>query len=105
MNTKTKEAIRVVGHLLETNSTSGAYAKTARGQTVAMDNTKACKFCLAGAAYLVDSNIYQPKCYKTFPPELYSEIATYLGVESLVELWDNNTLDGRKAVVQKLKNA
>lgn len=105
MDTKTKEAIRVVGYLLETNSTYATYARTKSDNVVRLDSPQACKFCLAGATYLVDRNIYQPKCGKLLPTDLYGKVASYLAAPSLVGFWDSSSKEARREIVQKLKNA
>jgi hypothetical protein len=53
---KIQEAIRVVGHLLETNGTTRVFARNKQGKEVNRFDPKACKFCLAGATDVVAFN-------------------------------------------------
>ena len=102
MNTKTKEALRIIGHLLETNGTIGALAKARPEVEVNYYDKRACKFCLAGATYLVGDRIYGLGQYSS---KLSLEVKSYLKTGNLVAAWDDATDNGRKKIIQKLKNA
>lgn len=99
----TKEAIRVVGHLLETNSTKGSMARTENGESTFYEDPQASCFCLSGAVLLVEDNILG--CKEFF---LYGKVQRMLGQdpkkEFLSEIWDNCSNKKRKEIVEKLKS-
>jgi len=102
MGTKTKEALRIIGHLLETNGTVGHYARDDNGDCVDYFHEEACKFCLAGASYVVDEKVYGKGEYSE---ALAREVKSYLKVSNIIQAWDDTTPAGRKKIIQKLKNA
>jgi hypothetical protein len=102
MQNKVKEALRIVGHLLETNGITGTFATDSDGKEVNYYHEEACQFCLAGAAYAVDQKIYGKPEYSD---SLVREVRRYLKVDNLIHAWDGNTSAGRNKIVQKLKNA
>lgn len=101
---KTREAFRVVGHLLETNGTTKAYARTASGKETYTYNPNACRFCLQGAVDVVSKLVFH-----------ISDIILSQGAEcfiggraetdGLIDAWDRTNKAGRRAIVEKLKSA
>jgi hypothetical protein len=100
--TTVKEAIRVVGHLLETDGTKNACARSKSGKVVGFDDPIACKFCLSGACYFVDQFIFGKENYSN---QLQHQVAKELGVKNLVLTWDYSSAAERKQIIKKLKNA
>jgi hypothetical protein len=101
MKSEIKEALHVIGQLLETNGTKGALAVDKNNQIVANDHPSACKWCLVGARNLVCSKLLGSDRQS----ELRSVLGHYLGTDNLILLWDHSSNNQRKQIVEKLKNA
>lgn len=51
------DAVRTVGQLLLTNSTTGTLARTSRGYSVGWRSPRACRFCYIGATEVVANKL------------------------------------------------
>jgi hypothetical protein len=108
--TTIKEAIRVVGHLLETNGTTKVFARNAKGKPVDRYSSKACKFCLSGACDVIAVNVlgiseddYDGLCnFEDRVRDLVEKKFSYCGH---ISFWDGVSKEERKALVEALKNA
>jgi hypothetical protein len=102
MNKKTREAVRTIGYLLETNGTTRAFARSKTGKSVDSTAPSACKFCLIGAIEAV-TDVLNLSFYET-----RDEIGRILGLEpnrSMIPIWDDATKFGHNQIVENLKNA
>jgi hypothetical protein len=103
----TKEAIRMVGHLLEMGSTTHNYATDESGSQVGVFDPEACRFCLSGALRLVDKMVLgnHPHNYPT-NGGIYAETQSIIGCgnAALCQVWDSSTDEQRKQIIEKLKN-
>jgi hypothetical protein len=109
--TTVREAIRVVGHLLETNGTTQVFARNKRGRPVEIFNPKACKFCLSGAADLVAVNVLGiDKDDFDRLVEFEDKVGALVTAGSdrvcgHISMWDEADKTERKKIIAKLKNA
>jgi hypothetical protein len=101
MNQQVKEAVRMIGHLLETNGTVGASGRNSSGQPIGYGEPKTCKWCLVGATLVVTDKL------TTVSYEEARSAITRLVGDGLVDAWEprRNGKDARKKIVEKLKNA
>lgn len=100
---KIREAIHVVGHLLETNGTKYCFARDEMGESISPLDTKACSFCLSGAVRLV--NNYLLRTSEFTMSQLYKEIQSVLDTaQPLSDVWDRAGVRQTK-IVRALKNA
>jgi hypothetical protein len=97
-NQKVIDAVRVVGHLLETNGTTGEFAKNKQNEGTNWHDPKACRWCLMGAIYAVGPAL------KVDTWKIESEVRTLIPYnESTVSFWDGTTNLGRKELIHELK--
>lgn len=107
---KIRDALRMMGHLLETNGTTGSKARTESGRPIGYDCNNACEWCLVGAIDVVFDTLFGETSYI---PNRYKLVENYLGLPSnkmsLVDAWERHSASkgpaARKAIVEKLKNA
>lgn len=107
-----KEAIRVVGHLLETNGTTKVFARNSKGKQVETHSPKACKFCLSGACDLVAVNVlgiakddYDSLCdFENRVSGLIEKKFRLSSESSYIKLWDTANFTQREAIIETLKN-
>lgn len=103
-----KEAVRVVGYLLENNQTSQAFARDSEGKSLSNPlSPDACQFCLSGAVALVSWHILKdsPYCRLENCP-LYTAVQDALGIpryDFLCEHWDDAIKKKRYEMVKTLK--
>src|SRR5688572_7758571 len=109
--TTLKQAIRVVGHLLETNGTTKVFARNAKGRPVETYNPKACKFCLSGACDVVAVNVLGIEKDDwdrliEFEDKVGALVTKGLdiGLRSPITCWDQADKPTRKQIVETLKN-
>ena len=95
MDEKTKDAIRMVGYLLETNATDHAWARNRNGIAVSARSRSARKWCLHGAAQVVGSALKLAL--------LNHDVSVYLEMSNLTT-WDNKSPNQRWSIIQKLKS-
>lgn len=104
------EALRMMGHLLETNGTIGGKAILVNGATTwNYRNSQACAWCLVGATDLVFDTLFGHE----MEDERYEIVENFLGIShegcALVDAWEPTPPKlgraARKAIVEKLKNA
>lgn len=107
--TTVKEAIRVVGHLLETNGTTKVFARNRKGKPVETHSPKACKFCLSGACDVVAVNVlgiakddFVSLC--DFEDHVSCLVEKKFGFCGHISFWDNASQTRRKAFIEALKN-
>jgi hypothetical protein len=109
--TTVREAIRVVGHLLETNGTTNVFARNKRGKETDRFGAKACKFCLVGAADVVAVNVLDvsnsdydrlEKFTVSVGKVLNRNSTSYL---NLASIWDDASRAERLKIIETLKNA
>lgn len=103
-----KEAVRVVGHLLENNQTSQVFARDAKGKAlISPYSPEACKFCLSGAVALVSKYVLKDIAYYRLEDQpLYTAVQDTLGIsryDFLCQHWDNATKKKRYEMVKALK--
>lgn len=112
MDNKIRDALRMIGHLLETNGTTGRKARFTDGSgTMDYEDPKVCKWCLVGATDIVFDKILG---VNVMPNKRYSLVENFLGLDEsdtlcLVDAWEGHSASkghaARKAIVEKLKNA
>jgi hypothetical protein len=103
MNPQVREALHVVGYLLETNATSHREARTIGGEAVAFNHRDACKWCLSGALNVVSKHL------KVDDVKVFIAAAKHLSTTNckytrLSTMWDFALDSTRKEIVQKLKD-
>ncbi len=103
MNTKTREAVRTIGYLLETNGTTKAWARNKSRHAVSSLDNKACKWCLDGAISVVRHRMGGDDLYQTVVDIL--NLGTVNGGDNLIGTWDDSTQSQRQEIVKILKNA
>lgn len=93
------EAIRMVGHLLDGRSTTRTWARDKQGHPVCETDKTACTFCLQGAIDLVAGAL------SVSSVDLTNEVWCVLkpGKKSLEYFWDYTTDNGRREIINKLK--
>lgn len=110
---KIREAIRVVGHLLETNGTTKVWARDKRGREIQVLDPKACKFCLVDATDLVANHVLKDTGYHLgrFQNEVDNVIKLVCSTDSpygyvgMIFSWDDYGRAHRKKIIQALKSA
>lgn len=108
MNGKIREALRMMGHLLETNGTVGAKARFTNGKgTMNYADPRVRKWCLVGAVDIVFDSLYGKTIYHD---SRYESVRDYLELSlhiDLLDAWEprEHGAAARKAIVEKLKNA
>lgn len=123
-NKQTRLAFRVIGNLLDKHGTTDAYARKAKCYSVplAPNNPNAGCWCLEGAVDVVGTRVF-PGCNLT---SLANSIGEWLDLKEdvsypswdgrhpkylepcrydLIRAWDYCGDEGRKEIVEKLKNA
>ena len=106
MKTTDREAIRMVGYLLETNSTVGRFASNKDDQPTDISDPDATFFCLSGALRLVDMKVLGG-CRHTFfdRGSIYNAVKTLLKTKlPLSNKWDESNDSQRKQIIEILKN-
>lgn len=105
MNKKIREAVRVVGHLLEARGTTEAFARSKNGKPVDVTSPKACKFCLQGAIDAVTHHVL--KSDPNYDLKLDTAVEDTIGINrsQFTMLWDYSDSYFHKFVVETLKNA
>ena len=98
-NEKTKEALRMVGHLLETNGTTGSFATNKYGEPTYSADPNACRWCLVGATWAVEDVLSMGKS-----PLLF-RVQDFLGFDMMVEAWDTGSDQDRQDIIERLKSA
>lgn len=105
LNKKTREAVRMVGHLLETNGTTQAFARTKSGKETNLFGQSACKFCLDGANSVVANKLGLNSVQLDLSiHQLLETNDLWLG-GCLINSWDEGSRADRKKIVEVLKNA
>lgn len=113
---KIREAVRVVGYLLETNQTTKVFARNRRGQERNPLASDACKFCLVGATDIIARNVlkitgfekddrlskFHIEVEEVVKPLFSHEPYGFLGS---VSSWDNHGKKVRDKIIKALKNA
>ncbi len=91
----TDEGLRIVGYLLETHGTTGAFARNAKGEGVGYRDPEAYAWCIAGALLYVGERIGLP---------LYCDGADRLPSSplSMSRAWDAEA-DWRREAIARLK--
>lgn len=100
MNKRTREIIRFVGHLLETNGTTKSFARDGSDNQIHFLDKNACKFCLMGAVKVVCERMR------------FDDYLVIMAIKSIVKNdygliheWDKSDYIRRKVIVDILKNA
>lgn len=105
---KIREALRMMGYLLETNGTTGRKARDAAGISVEHDDKKACSWCLVGATDVVFDTLFGDH---EMISQRFQIVEDYLklgnGHMSMVDAWEPpfDRQSARASIVEKLKNA
>lgn len=104
---KIREAVRVVGYLLETNGTTKAFARGKNGKEVDRFSSKACKFCLAGATDMVATKFLGIAVDDYETREIFEEkvfdIISPVTHGSGISTWDTGGETARAKIVEILK--
>jgi hypothetical protein len=99
MNNKMEDAIRTVGYLLETNGTTGYFARNSHGYPVGVNDAETCRWCLQGAVEAVALK------FGLLVGPLVGQVQTILNARSgLVSAWEGKYAKlSQQEVVTKLK--
>jgi hypothetical protein len=102
LDSKTRDKIRAIGYLLETNGTHHTWAQMANGEPTNSGDPQACRWCLDGAIAAFGC----AEDWSLSSTEVLREVAHVLGVEAygVIGAWDGTTDVGREQIVRKLKN-
>lgn len=92
-----KDAIRMVGHLLDGRATTRTWARDKDGNPIDVLSKEACFFCLEGAIERVADVLY------IIESDIKWEICKKLNVYKLAHNWDDATDSGRREIINKLK--
>ncbi len=107
--TTIREAIRVVGHLLETNGTTNVFARNRKGKRISRYSPNACKFCLSGACDVVAVNVLGIDTEDVDKLCDFEDKVAYLvmggGFGDHIPIWDTADKETRKQIIETLKNA
>lgn len=111
---KVQEAIRVIGHLLETNGTTKVFARNKRGKEVDRFSPAACKFCLAGATDVVavkvlgidqedcdTREVFEAHVDNVLQKTFFAQTDRYPGP---ICYWDGTDKRGRQQIAWALRN-
>ncbi len=104
MNKRTREAVRTIGYLLETNGTTKAWARNKYGSGTSSTDPNACQWCLDGAITVVAHDGFKVK-YWDLTHAVEEVLGLEEGVSCTIGAWDGSTKAKRKAMIKKLKNA
>jgi hypothetical protein len=88
-------AIRMIGHLLERNHTTGTMARDSKNSRVDYDSSNACKWCLVGA-YNIVSDVLDIDYQRDLWLKIQSVTAIYSGLT-----WD--ACEDKLSVCKKLQ--
>jgi hypothetical protein len=101
MNPKIKEAVNMIGHLLEHHPTTGTAARNQEGIDVSSTSKYACQWCVIGAMTAVATAL------KVSRSELDSAVDSCLLVDSKVDSWEGYKTSKRTrlALARKLQKA
>jgi hypothetical protein len=102
MNTKVKEAVNMVGHLLEHHPTTGEAARDINGRAVASTSPEASCWCVVGACSIVQNAL---KLEHWDRVSLSIEMQQLVG--GLIETWEGpgTSKRTRLALARKLQKA
>lgn len=102
LDEKTRDKIRAIGYLLESNGTHHTWAQMANGDPTNSGDPYACRWCLDGAiaAFGYAEN------WANGHSNVLEAVEKVLKVKhcGLINTWDGTTDAGRKKIVEKLKN-
>lgn len=101
-NKAIREAVRVIGYLLETNGTTKESGRTATGRGVSWDDPKACKFCAVGAICLVAKkmNVHEQSLWNAVRDRVDHD-PDY----GLIGSWERRGKDRQAKFIEACKNA
>jgi hypothetical protein len=107
MSDNVKDAVRMVGYLLETNSCTNAYAKARNGRRVDSLSTVACKWCLYGAVEVVARTLNLQ--FTTVQSSVSNRLApnNFTGGLDLIHQWEGSDyyINRQDWVIERLKSA
>ncbi len=100
-----REAVRVVGYLLETNGATGGAAFDSRGNLVSAFDPKACYWCAIGAMNVVSQRMNVQKKLIADSVATLTKSPQFVDYVDFIGAWDDAGMLGRQAFVEACKNA
>lgn len=105
-----KEAVRIVGHLLEHHPTTGVSARNKEGEDVSSVDPEASCWCVVGAAAVTRKIVRTADDWYLTYMDVCSEITKVLGmadIHAVMGAWEDNgaTDADRLAIARKLQKA
>lgn len=106
---KIKDAVRMVGHLLETNGTKGWFARDKNGLERDYNDPQACAWCLVGAMAVIsekfglDKYSLDPVVAKTVGIKKSLKRYQLSSYYPVAKTWDDSDAESRKRIIKALK--